>query len=234
MKMTVKLHAGHNVHVTFTRVGDDAAQFVLRKPGIVGKHGIASQLDTRFRVEVILIALPASQKNDLALDLIFGWQRPVAHVHHNAAVRKGWPIADFGFRKCGFGARSLDQLKQSLNAIEQASRRVRANFRALGGDVDRVSLARVRSRLLARLWKVGARACAPKHDHALARLTLRYLNGDLGARQEPGRQFVCREPVLRGGAESKPYLQAITDASAVRASQPTASWRRREIGRAHV
>ena len=118
MKMTVKLHAGHDVDMTFTGVGNDAAQFVLRKPSIVGKHGIASQLDTRFRVEVILIALPVRQEIDLSPDLIFGWQRPVAHVHHDAAVRKGWPIADFGFRKCGFPTRSLDQLKQSLNTIE--------------------------------------------------------------------------------------------------------------------
>src|SRR5207245_107537 len=100
------------------------------------------------------------------------------------------------------------QLEQSVNTLDQARRRIRAYLRALGGDVDGVSLARVRSRLLVGLWKVGARACAPKHDHALARLTLRYLNGDLGAKQEAGRQFVCREPVLRGGAESKPYLQA--------------------------
>src|SRR5215472_15028216 len=122
MEMTVKLHAGHDVDVTLPRVGNDAANLLLRKSGIVVEDRVAFYLDTRFGVEIILIGLPLSQKIDLFLDLIFGGQRSVAHVDQDAAVRKGRPIADFDFRKRRFGARSFGQLPQSLNTTKQTRR----------------------------------------------------------------------------------------------------------------
>src|SRR6516165_1709834 len=115
MKMTVKLHAGHNIDVAFAGIRSDATNLVLRKSGIGVKDGVTVQLDARFRVEVILISLPVSQKINLPLDLIFSWQRSMAHVHHDSAVREGGPIVDFGFWKCRPGVRSFSQLQQSLN-----------------------------------------------------------------------------------------------------------------------
>src|SRR5205814_1598895 len=84
--VAVKLEAWHDVDVPRAAVSDDAANLFLRKAAAWIQNRIAREFDARFAVEVILVGLPTRQETQLPLDFLLGRKRPVAHVHHRAAI----------------------------------------------------------------------------------------------------------------------------------------------------
>ena len=108
VQMAVKLEAGHDIDVPRAPVGDDAADLFFRKAAAGVQDRIARKLDARFAVKVILVGLPTRQEIQLAFDFLLSRERPVAHVHHRAAISERRPVVDRDFRHPGVFALALD------------------------------------------------------------------------------------------------------------------------------